>query len=53
MLDGERFYEALLQGSVDEVERLTQDALDARETFESILNDGLMAAMDRSQIQEL
>ncbi len=47
MVDGERFYEALLQGSVDEVERLTQDAIDAGETFESILNDGLMAAMDR------
>jgi len=47
MIDKEKFHGALSQGKMDEVKRLTQDALDAGETAETILKDGLIQAMDR------
>jgi len=47
MIDREKFHGALSQGKMDEVKRLTQDALDAGETAETILKDGLIQAMDR------
>jgi len=47
MIDREKFHGALSQGKMDEVKRLTQEALDAGEPAESILKDGLIQAMDR------
>jgi 5-methyltetrahydrofolate--homocysteine methyltransferase len=47
MVDKEKFHEALSQGKMEEVKKLTQEALDAGESAESILKDGLIQAMDR------
>lgn len=47
MIDKEKFYTALSQGNAEEVKRLTQAALDAGEKTETVLNDGLLASMDR------
>jgi len=47
MIDKEKFYIALSQGKMDEVKRLTQEALDLNESAESILKQGLIQAMDR------
>ena len=47
MIDKEKFHTSLSQGKMDEVKRLTQEALDAGEPAESILKDGLIQAMDR------
>src|SRR4030042_1249464 len=47
MVDKEIFYTALSQGKMDEAKRLTQEALDAGESAETILKEGLISAMDR------
>lgn len=47
MLDQEKFYTALSQGKMDEVKRLTQEALDGGEPVEKVLKEGLLSAMDR------
>jgi len=47
MVDGEKFYEVLSQGKMEEAKRLTQEAIDAGESAESILKNGLISAMDR------
>jgi len=47
MIDKEEFYIALSQGKMDEVRRLTQDALDAGESADAVLKQGLIPAMDR------
>jgi 5-methyltetrahydrofolate--homocysteine methyltransferase len=47
MVDDEKFYEALSQGRMDEVKGLTQTALEAGESPQKILNNGLIAAMSR------
>jgi len=47
MIDKEEFYIALSQGKMDEVRRLTQDALDAGESADAVLNQGLIPVMDR------
>ncbi len=47
MLDQEKFYTALSQGKMDEVKRLTQEALDQGEPVERVLKEGLLSAMDR------
>lgn len=47
MIDREKFHELLLQGKMEEMKRLIQGFLDAGEAPESILNDGLIHAMDR------
>jgi 5-methyltetrahydrofolate--homocysteine methyltransferase len=47
MIDKEKFHTALSQGKMDEVKRLTQEALDAGESAEAILKEGLISAMDR------
>lgn len=47
MLDQEKFYMALAQGKMDEVKRLTQEALDQGEPVEKVLKEGLLSAMDR------
>ena len=47
MLDKEKFYTSLFQGKVDEVKKLTQEALNTGEPAESLLKEGLIPAMDR------
>ena len=47
MIDKEKFHEALSQGKMEEVKKMTQEALDAGESAEAILKDGLIQAMDR------
>jgi len=47
MIDQEKFYTALSQGKMDEVKKLTQEALDLNESAENILKQGLIQAMDR------
>ncbi len=47
MVNAENFYVAISQGKMDEVKKLTQEALDAGEKAESILKDGLLPAMEQ------
>jgi len=47
MINQEKFYKALSGGSMEEVKKLTQGALDRGETPESVLNQGLIKAMDQ------
>jgi 5-methyltetrahydrofolate--homocysteine methyltransferase len=47
MIDQEKFYEALCEGSMDKVKGLTQKALDSGEAPEKVLKGGLIPAMDR------
>ena len=51
MIDAEKFYAAISQGNIDEVKKLTQEALDAGEKAETILQEGLLPAMDRVGVQ--
>ena len=51
MIDKENFYTALSKGQVDEVKRLTQEALDGGQKPEVVLKDGLIPAMDRIGVQ--
>jgi len=47
----EKFYDALSQGKVDEVKKLTQEALSSGESAEVILKEGLIPAMDCLGVQ--
>ena len=47
MIDQEKFYEALCEGSMDKVKELTQKALNEGEAPEKVLKEGLIPAMDR------
>jgi len=47
MIDNEKFYLALSQGKMDEMKRLTQEALDAGESAQIILKKGCIQGMDR------
>jgi 5-methyltetrahydrofolate--homocysteine methyltransferase len=47
MIDQEKFYEALCEGSMDKVKELTQKALNEGEAAEKVLKGGLIPAMDR------
>lgn len=47
MLDQEKFYNALSQGKMDDVKRLTQEALEGGVPVEKVLKEGLLSAMDR------
>ncbi len=47
MIDKEKFYAALSQGKMEEVKRMTQEALDVGESAEIIMEDGLIQSMDR------
>ena len=47
MIDQEKFYEALCEGSMDKVKKLTQEALNEGEAPEKVLKRGLIPAMDR------
>ena len=51
MVDQEKYYQALSAGKMDEVKTLTQKALDAGESPDRILKDGLIKAMDRIGVQ--
>lgn len=42
----EQLATAVIEGNVDAMEELTEDALDEGMDAETILNDGLMAGMD-------
>jgi len=47
MVDQEKYFQALSKGSMDEVKDLTQKALDAGDSPDKILKEGLIKAMDR------
>lgn len=47
MIDKEKFYIALSQGKMDEVKKLTQDALNRGELPDIILKQGLIQAMEQ------
>jgi len=47
MLDSERFYEKLSRGEIEEITKLVQEALSTGSGAETILEEGLIPAMDR------
>jgi len=47
MIDGEKFFQSLSEGEIEEVKTLVQEALDAGESAERVLRQGLIPAMDR------
>ena len=47
----EKFYKALSQGQMDEVKKLTQEALGSGDAAEAILKEGLIPAMERLGVQ--
>ena len=47
MVNAEKFYEAISQGKMDEVKKLTQEALDKGEKAEAVLKEGLLPAMEQ------
>jgi 5-methyltetrahydrofolate--homocysteine methyltransferase len=51
MIDAEKFYEALSQGKTEEVKKLTQGALDAGDTAEAVLKEGLLPSMEQVGIK--
>jgi 5-methyltetrahydrofolate--homocysteine methyltransferase len=51
MIDKEKFYVFLSQGKTEEVKKITQQALDAEESVETILKDGLIQAMEQVGIR--
>jgi len=51
MIDSEKFYTVLSQGKMDDVKKLTQEALNEGESAEIILKEGLIRAMDRIGIK--
>lgn len=51
MVHAEKFYTAISSGKMDEVKKLTQEALGAGENAESILKEGLLPAMEQIGIK--
>ena len=51
MMHKEKFYKALSQGQMDEVKKLTQEALGSGDAAEAILKEGLIPAMERLGVQ--
>ncbi len=47
MIDGEKFFQSLSEGEIEEVKTLVQEALDTGESAERVLREGLIPAMDR------
>ena len=47
MIDSEKFHSALSEGKVDEVRQLTQGALNAGDSAEKVLTEGLIQGMER------
>jgi 5-methyltetrahydrofolate--homocysteine methyltransferase len=51
MINAEKFYTAISQGKVDEVKKITQEALDSGEKAEAVLQEGLLPAMEQIGVQ--
>jgi len=51
MIDEEKFNHAIFAGKVEEVKKMTQEALDRGENAKNILNQGLIRAMDEVGIK--
>jgi 5-methyltetrahydrofolate--homocysteine methyltransferase len=51
MMDREKLYSLLSQGKMDEVKKLTQEALDGGESAEAILKQGLIPGMEQIGIR--
>jgi 5-methyltetrahydrofolate--homocysteine methyltransferase len=51
MVHAEKFYKAISEGKMEDVKKLTQEALDAGEKAESVLKDGLLPAMEQIGIK--
>lgn len=51
MIDQKKFYAALLQGNMDEVKQLTQEALDSGYSAGAILKEGLIPSMEEIGIK--
>jgi 5-methyltetrahydrofolate--homocysteine methyltransferase len=51
MVDRQKFYTFISQGKMDEVKKLTQEALDGGESPEAILKQGLILAMEQIGIR--
>ena len=47
MIDKVKFYAILSQGKMDQMKKLTQESIDAGESAETILKEGLIPAMDQ------
>jgi 5-methyltetrahydrofolate--homocysteine methyltransferase len=47
MVHAEKFYLAISQGKMEEVKKLTQEALDGGEKAEAVLKEGLLPAMEQ------
>jgi len=47
MINAEKFYTAISQGKVDDVKKLTQEALDSGEKADAVLKEGLLPAMEQ------
>jgi methanogenic corrinoid protein MtbC1 len=47
MIQKEKFYMALSQGKMEEVKNLVLEGLEDGESPETVLNEGLIQAMDR------
>lgn len=47
MIDQEKFFQAISMGKMEEVKQLTKQALEAGETPDKILQEGLIKAMER------
>jgi 5-methyltetrahydrofolate--homocysteine methyltransferase len=47
MMNKEKFHTILSQGKMDEIKKLTQEAIEAGESAETILKEGLIPAMDQ------
>lgn len=50
-MNAENFYRAISEGKMEDVKKLTQEALDAGERAESVLKDGLLPAMEQIGIK--
>jgi len=51
MINAEKFYTAISQGKVDDVKKITQEALDSGEKAEAVLKEGLLPAMEQIGIK--
>lgn len=47
MIDVDKIYEAMSNGDIETVKRLTEESIDAGETAKNVLENGLIAALDR------
>jgi 5-methyltetrahydrofolate--homocysteine methyltransferase len=50
-MNADNFYKAISEGKMEEVKKLTQEALDAGEKADSVLKEGLLPAMEQIGIK--